>query len=236
MLGLHQVSKWYGPRANAGAQPGVHARVLDQVDLTLKSGDFLYIIGGTGAGKSTLLRVMATLESPSEGTVSLFGYDLARVSRQTMQSIRRGLGYIPQDLQLLPDFNVIDNITIGLHWSSGGAKRSAATRGPLVDEWIEKLHLGDVRSKRPAELSGGESQRVAIARALVRQPQLIVADEPTGAQDKESIWTVMEGFVKTAAPITVIATHDREVVRRLRKRCAVLEAGKLRLEDATCIY
>lgn len=230
MLALHHVSKWYGP--------DVQAKVLDQVDLSLKAGDFLYIVGGTGAGKSTLLRMLASLELPSEGSVTLMGVDVARASRSTLQQLRRSVGYIPQDLQLLPDFTVLENIEIGARWSTSTARRSqrSAQGGNAVDDWIERLRLGDVRHKRPAELSGGEAQRVAIARALVRQPSIIVADEPTGAQDKESIWTVMEGFVKTAAAITLVATHDREVVRRLRKRCAVLEGGKLRLEEASCIY
>jgi ABC-type ATPase involved in cell division len=226
MLALHRVSKWYGPNAQA--------KVLDHVDLTLKSGDFLYIVGGTGAGKSTLLRMLASLELPSEGSVTLMGVDVARANGSTLQGLRRSIGYIPQDLQLLSDFTVEENIAIGARWSSAAARRSQTPQS--VGEWVERLKLGDVRHKRPAELSGGEAQRVAIARALVRQPQLIVADEPTGAQDKESIWTVMEGFVKSAAAITLVATHDREVVRRLRKRCAVLENGTLRLEEASCIY
>lgn len=232
MLALQGISKWYG--FQNPHRPQDVARVLDQVHLTLKSGDFLYIVGGTGAGKSTLLRLMATFERPSEGSVSLFGYDLSRVSASTLQQIRRGLGYIPQDLQLLEDFDVMENIFVGLRWA--GHRVRTAEHRKQMEPWLERLQLEKVRHKRPRELSGGEQQRVAIARALIRQPQLIVADEPTGAQDKESIWKVMDGFVKSTSASVVIATHDREIVRRLRKRCAVLEQGKLRVEDSTCIY
>lgn len=226
MVHLQSVSKSYFGQA----------RVLDQVHLDLKKGDFLYVVGGSGAGKSSLLRMLATEEAPSSGNVSLFGYNLGSVAPLTLQAIRRTLGYVPQNVRLLPDLSVEDNVALAL--SVAGRRAMGADAKARMDELLEKLGLAHLRAKPAAALSGGEAQRVAIARALVRNPELIVADEPTGAQDKEFTWSVMDLLLRanlTGATV-VVATHDREIVRRVRKRVAVLKGGRLALEEALCIY
>jgi cell division transport system ATP-binding protein len=226
MVNLVGVSKWYAGQTH----------VLDQVQLDLKKGDFLYVVGGTGAGKSSLLRMLATQESPSLGALSLFGYSIASASASTLRAIRRAIGYIPQDVKLIPDLTVFDNVAMSL--SLAGGKTLSAPHKSRIHELLGRLGLDSKHDKEAASLSGGEAQRVAVARALIRSPELIIADEPTGSQDRDFKWSVMDLFLKAnvAGSTVVLATHDREVVRRVRKRCAILRGGKMALEESPCTY
>ncbi len=226
MIQISGVSKWYHGQT----------RVLDQIHLELKKGDFLYVVGGSGAGKSSLLRLIATEELPSSGTVSLFGYSLASVAPSTLRAIRQMIGYVPQNVRLIQDLSVYDNIALSL--SLAGRRVLNAEARARMNEIIDRLGLTTKKETRAGLLSGGEAQRVAVARALVRAPELIIADEPTGSQDKDYTWALMEMFVKAniGGATVVLATHDREIVRRVRKRCASLRNGRLALEESLCIY
>lgn len=221
MVSLNRVSKAYF------GQP----KIFNQIQLHLEKSAFLFIVGGSGAGKSSLLRMVASEEKPTEGSVSLFGYDLSRTTSSGLQTIRRSLGYVPQDVRLVPDLTVQDNV--GLAVSVGGRRKLNAQSRSRIRELLEVLGLSHKALKLGRELSGGESQRVAIARALAREPELIVADEPTGAQDQNYTWVIMDLFLKANArgASIVVATHDREIVRRMRKPCAVLKGGQLQLES-----
>lgn len=216
--------------------PSAQQQVLDHVNLGLGKGEFLYVIGGTGAGKSSLLRLITTEDSPTRGIVSLFGYDLARASSSTVRAIRRSIGFVPQNIGLIGDLTVYENVALSL--SVINKRFISADTKARVRELLEKLGLAQKAGVLARNLSGGEGQRVAIARALVRNPQLLIADEPTGAQDKEFIWAIMDIFLRAnlSGVTTIVATHDREIVRRVRKKCATLRAGRLALEDALCIY
>ena len=230
MLSLQGVSKWYS------TDFGQPTKVLDQLELHLNKGDFLYIVGGTGAGKSTLLRLLATEETPSQGAVSLFGYDLGSVSSNTLRAIRQVIGYIPQDIRLIPDLSVYDNVALSL--SLAGKRSLHADAKNRISEILERLGLSAKKDKPCHILSGGEAQRVAVARALVRKPEMIIADEPTGAQDPDSTWAMMDLFVRAnmAGTTVVLATHDRQIVRRVRKPCGNLKSGRIALEDSLCTY
>ena len=227
MITLHSATKSYFG----------DTRVLDQVSLDLKRGDFLYVVGGSGAGKSSLLRLMATEEHPTAGTVQLLGYDLSKVSSGMLRSIRQALGYVPQDVRLIPDLSVYDNIALSAALSSRRAPQGAERR-QRIHELLEEIGLAGKRDKLASQLSGGEAQRVAVARALVRNPDIIVADEPTGAQDRDFTWKLMEMLLKANArgATVVVATHDREMVRRVRKPCATLRDGRVLMEEGLFFY
>lgn len=230
MIQLSSVSKWFhSPQ-----------RVLDQISLEIKGGDFLYVLGGSGAGKTSLLRVLSTEDIPSDGDVNYFGYPLSKISASTLKTIRQAIGYVPQHSRLIPDLTVSENLMMSLTLSGkrNGAGSSSAEARRRSDDLLERLSLIQLRARRASQLSGGEAQRVAIARALIRQPQILIADEPTGAQDRDHTWSIMDLLLKANLTGTsvVIATHDREIVRRVRKRCAQMTEGRLMLEDSLCIY
>lgn len=211
------------------------SRVLEQVNLELKKGEFIYVVGGSGAGKTTLLRLLATEEAPSQGSVSLFGYSLNSVSASTLRNIRRALGYVPQNVRLIGDLSVFDNVAMSLALS--GRKAVASDQRSKINHVLERLGLASKKEVLASALSGGESQRVAVARALVRSPELIIADEPTGAQDNEYTWSMMDLFQRAnlGGSTVVVATHDREIVNRVRKRCAVLRGGNVQFEGAAAL-
>jgi cell division transport system ATP-binding protein len=241
MVSVIDVSKWYRAQGVRDSHSGQayskgQFRVLEHINLELKKGEFLYLVGGSGAGKSTLLRLLATEETPTAGSIALFGYHLKTASSSTLRAIRRVIGYIPQDIRLIHDLSVFDNVALSLSLL-GHRFLSSQCRLKICDI-LGKLGLESKKNDLAMTLSGGEAQRVAVARALVRSPELIVADEPTGAQDRDFRWGLIDQFLKASASGTtvVLATHDREIVRRVRKKCAVLRAGKVAFEEAMCIY
>lgn len=211
-------------------------RVLEQVNLDIKKGDFVYVVGGSGAGKTTLLKLLSTEEAPTTGSITLFGYSLfaqgkSSARRDQIQMIRRAIGYIPQQPKLIGDLSVYDNLSISVDL----AGRASAQNAPKskIHEILEKLGLTHRLKTRADRLSGGEAQRVAVARALVRQPDLLIADEPTGSQDNDHTWAMMELFsnLNQAGATLLVATHDREIIRRVRKRCVWLQSGQLVVES-----
>jgi cell division transport system ATP-binding protein len=217
MVSLKDVSKDYTNQI----------QVLRNVNLQVARSEFLYIMGGSGAGKSTLLRLIGTQEIPSQGSVSLFGYDTSRVSSLTLRAIRQSIGYIPQGLDLIPDLSVYDNVSLSLSFASAKVKSSISKTA--IFEHLERFGLAEKRNTRVSLLSGGEAQRVAFVRALAREPELIIADEPTGAQDFEHTWQMMNLFSKanTKGAAVIVATHDREIVKRMQKRCVILREGQI---------
>ncbi|MCM0606913.1 MAG: ATP-binding cassette domain-containing protein [Xanthomonadaceae bacterium] len=227
LIRIKDLTKWY-----FGETP-----VLSGVNLNVERGEFLYLLGGSGAGKSSLLRILVTEEKQTKGTLELFGYDLGKISSSTLRTIRQSIGYIPQNVRLIPDLSVYDNVALSL--SLGGPKaHTGAKARTKINEILERVGLASSHAKMGLTLSGGESQRVAVARALVRSPDLIIADEPTGAQDRDFTWNLMNHLLNENQKGTavLIATHDREMIRRVRKKCAVLKSGSLTLEDSFCIY
>jgi cell division transport system ATP-binding protein len=203
--------------------------VWSQVQFELARGDFLYILGGSGAGKSSLLRIIASFESPSSGKVICHGVDLQNSSRSDLERVRKRIAYIPQNLGLIPELTIQDHIEM----TQSTVPTVDRQDSPALESLLALMNLKDKWRKRVATLSGGERQRVAILRALCRKTDLIIADEPTGAQDFEMTWKLMDLFVKTHLSGTAIllATHDLEMVRRLRKRCAILKDGVFKVED-----
>lgn len=223
MISLTGVTKSYS------TQPGV----LQDVHLNIEAGDFLYVVGSTGAGKTSLLKLLATEDKPTQGVVSVFGYPTHQLAPSALSSVRQSTGYIPQRSQLIPDLTLEENLLLARSFS-----RHASQSKSEMYELLERLGLITKRNKKVSSLSGGETQRAQLACALVRQPELILADEPTGAQDRDFTWVVMDLLVrahKNGATV-IVATHDVEIVRRVRKKCAHLKDGKLFLEDGTWVY
>jgi cell division transport system ATP-binding protein len=203
--------------------------VWQNVNFDLAQGDFLYILGGSGAGKSSLLRTVASFEQPTSGTVYCQGVNFQNSSNAELLRSRKRISFIPQNLGLIPDLTLRDHIEI------------TQLSLPLMDRvdhatmqnYLNLMGLKDKWDKQVGTFSGGEKQRVAILRALSKKCDLLIADEPTGAQDFEMTWKLMDLFVKLnlSGTTVLLATHDLEMVRRLRKRCAILRDGTFKVEE-----
>ncbi len=200
------------------------------IQFKLDRGEFLYILGGSGAGKSSLLRTIASFEQPTEGTVTVLGTSLQQATASEMQRLRRRVAYIPQNLGLVFDLTVRDHIEL----TRFSLKSNELVEYAQIKHFLKVMSLESYWDKKVGALSGGERQRVALLRALCKKTDLIIADEPTGSQDFEMTWKIMDLLVRVQLSGTAIlfATHDLEMVRRLRKRVGILKEGALKVEES----
>jgi cell division transport system ATP-binding protein len=207
---------------------------LKDVDLTIREGEYVFIVGPSGAGKSTLLKLLIRDEVATEGQVFIDGTDLARLKRREVPRVRRRIGTIFQDFKLLPGRTVWDNVAFALEVTGAPRKRI----GPAVDRVLALVGLTSQASQLPSQLSGGEQQRTAIARALVHDPRLIIADEPTGNLDPLISWEIIQLLLRiNEMGVTVLmATHDAEVVTALRRRVVALEDGRVVRDELGAAY
>ena len=193
---------------------------LRGVDLTVERGELVAIVGPSGSGKSTLLHIAGTLDRPSAGSVAIAGHDVAALSDRALSALRaRHIGFVFQSFHLVPGISARDNVAEGLLYR--GLPRARRRREAAAA--LERVGLGDRMGHRPHELSGGQKQRVAIARAVVGEPDLLLADEPTGALDSASGQAVLEllhDLGRDGATIAVI-THDTEIARQLPRQVRV---------------
>lgn len=200
--------------------------VLKGVDLELRRGELVGLVGPSGSGKSTLLHTAGLLEKPDEGSVLLDGEDCLKLNdRQRTLMRRTRLGFVYQFHHLLPEFNAIDNVAAPLYLS--GVRRSVARERAV--ELLEKMGLGHRLSHQPMEMSGGEQQRVAIARALSNRPKILIADEPTGNLDTKTTESVFQQLIETGRTeglAMLIATHNLALTQYM-DRVLTLEDGKL---------
>ena len=210
MLEANHLSKSY-------ATPAGELAVLRDVSLSLDAGDAACVMGPSGSGKSTLLYILGGLEPPTRGTVRLNGTDPYTLSADAIASFRnREIGFVLQDHCLLPQCTVLENVLVPT--LVGDADSGAEQR---ARELIAHVGLGDRLHHRPAELSGGEKQRAAIARALVRQPKMLLCDEPTGNLDAETAAVVADLLIKLHAEqhaIMIIVTHSEALGARFARR------------------
>ncbi len=201
--------------------------VLRGLDLEVRKGEQIAILGASGSGKSTLLHVLGGLDHPNEGQVSLCGQNLSGLSDAQIGRLRnRHLGFVYQFHHLLAEFSALENVMLPLSI----ARIDSASACRRATEMLEAVGLGQRLHHRPGELSGGERQRAAVARALVTRPSLVLADEPTGNLDRQTAWHVFELILslnRRQGAGLVMATHDLELADRMDKRYR-LEEGVLR--------
>jgi cell division transport system ATP-binding protein len=214
MIEFQNVSKQYKRGINA----------LSEITLEVAQGELAFLAGPSGAGKSTLLKMIAALERPSAGTITLHGQDIGRIKRSGLPYLRRKLGLIFQQQRLLEDRDILSNVMLPL-LVTGTAKAEAEKRARAA---LDKVGLLDKVASEPLSLSGGEQQRVAIARAIVNRPQVILADEPTANLDRASANKVLDALkaFNEAGVTCLISTHDEDILHRAQ-RVIYLEQGRL---------
>ena len=215
MIETYHLSKLYNR--------GVYA--LRDLSLTIDKGEFMFLTGPSGAGKSTLLRLLLREELPSEGDLKVLGRDLATLRPAQVQAYRRSVGFVFQEFRLVPRFTVFQNVTFVMR-VLGVPLGTQQRKTFQVLKWVGLQHR---MNALPEELSGGEQQRIAIARALVNDPQLILADEPTGNLDPDLSLEIMNLFreINARGTTVVVATHDRELIRRVGRRAVTLDQGRV---------
>lgn len=198
---------------------------LDGINLEVDRGEFVFLVGPSGAGKSTLLKLLYREEVPTSGQLLIDGKDVAKLPPRAVPYLRRNLGVIFQDFKLLPDRTVFDNVAFALECTDV-PRREIMRRVPAALELVGLRHKSRALA---AELSGGEQQRVAVARAIVRNPVLVIADEPTGNLDPENTWAIMNllNQINQMGATVVVATHAAEIVDSMKKRVVALERGRV---------
>lgn len=211
------LKKHYGEKHNI-------VKAIDGVNITVKKGEFLAIVGTSGSGKSTLLNMLGGLDNPTTGQVIVTGQDISQLSDEELTIFRRrNVGFIFQNFNLVPMLNLYENIVLPLDLDGETIDEE------YIDEVIELLHLGDKKRRFPNYLSGGEQQRGAIARALATKPSIILADEPTGNLDSKTSSEVLGLLKRTSKQFNqtiVMITHNNEIAQ-LADRIVRIEDGKI---------
>jgi cell division transport system ATP-binding protein len=224
MISLQRVTKTY--------RNGVTA--LEDVNVDVEKGEFVFIVGQSGSGKSTMIRLLLKEEEASKGEVFVAGKNLAKVSSWNVPKLRRNIGTVFQDYKLLTDKTVFENVAFALE-VIGKPKQQIDQRVPEI---LDYVGLGDKLNNFPDELSGGEQQRVSIARACVNRPLVLLADEPTGNLDPNTSVDIMRLLdkVNRIGTTVVMATHDQAIVDAMRRRVIELDKGKVIRDQARGVY
>lgn len=198
---------------------------LEDINIHIEEGEFVFILGHSGAGKSTFLKLIQMEEKPTKGKVFINGQDLTRIRRRKVPYLRRQMGVVFQDFRLIPTMTVYENVAFAMRVTNISTKK-IRDRVPFA---LSLVGLEDKMDRLPDELSGGEQQRVALARALVNNPDLLIADEPTGNIDPELSYEIVElldEINKTGTTILMV-THEHELVNRFHHRTVTLEKGRI---------
>jgi len=204
---------------------------LRDISLEFEKGEFCGIIGPSGSGKTTLLNIIGSLDTPSEGSATVLGKKVEKLSPRESALLRRNhMGFIFQTYNLLPVYTAYENVEFPLLIMNMPEKE----RKKKVMDALEWLGLSDRVNSRPGQLSGGEAQRVAIARAIVKQPELVLADEPTANLDAENSYNILERMIKLNRQLKttfIFATHDEKVIRHLRRKIHLVD-GQVTRDEA----
>ena len=213
MIKLEHVSKAYSA--------GVPA--VNDVNLEIDDGEFVFIVGDSGSGKSTIIKLLLKELEPTEGTITINEKVLSKIKRKQVPKFRRNVGVVFQDFRLLKDRNVYDNIA----FAQKVIGRSTAHIKKRVPQMLAMVGLAAKYKSKPRELSGGEQQRVAIARALVNEPSILLADEPTGNLDNNNAWEIMKLLeeINEKGTTVIVVTHYLEIVKVMKKRVITIKKG-----------
>lgn len=225
MILLDRVSKVYGRTATPA---------LDRVTLHVEPKEFVIVVGQSGAGKSTLLKLLTREERPSSGKIIVGGIDYDKLRDRDIPLLRRKIGVVFQDFKLLPNRTVFENVAFALE-VVGVSTREINHTVPKV---LDIVNLRGKEKRMPMELSGGERQRVAIARAIVRQPKILIADEPTGNLDPKHAWDVIAVLEKINryGTTVLLTTHNQDIVNKLKRRVVTIQHGQITSDRARSEY
>ena len=225
MILLDRVTKNYG-KSNKPA--------LNRASIHVGAGEFVIIVGTSGAGKSTRLKLLTREEKPSSGKIVVGGIDYDNLKDKHIPLLRRKIGVVFQDFKLLPNRTVFENVAFALE-IAGMTNREIKATVPKV---IELVGLKGKEKHFPHQLSGGERQRVAIARAVVRQPKILIADEPTGNLDPKHSWDIVRLLEKINkyGTTVILTTHNVEIVNKLKRRVITIDHGKITSDQARGSY
>lgn len=214
MIQIFRVSKSYGT-----------IKALDDINLRMRKGEFVFVTGPSGAGKTTLLRIIFGTAKPTSGQILISGINLNRISRLKLDLLRRKIGFVFQDFKLLKSKTIFQNVALALEVTG---ERPTIIR-KKTHQALRAVGLSGKEKAFPLELSGGEQQRVAIARAIINEPMLLLADEPTGNLDPDITKEIMVLFrsVNLRGTTLLIATHNRELLRDTGQRIIVLDKGRV---------
>ena len=224
MLIMSDVSKVY---------PGGSVALQD-VNVHIEPGEFVFVVGPSGAGKSTFIKMLFREVLPTTGSIFVNGMDILSLSPKEIPFMRRQLGIIFQDYRLLPDRTVYENVAFAMQVIEAPHRKIKRQ----VMNMLDLVGLRHRANAYPNELSGGEQQRIAIARAIVNDPVFVIADEPTGNMDPETSWDIMEIFkeINDTGTTIVMATHDKEVVDAMGKRVIAIEHGRIVRDEKEGVY
>jgi cell division transport system ATP-binding protein len=224
MIEIHHLYKKYGS----------DVFVLEDVNLSIDRGEFVFVVGSSGAGKSTLLKLLLREILPTKGFIKVFGRDITRLRKREIPYFRRNIGMVFQDFRLLGDRNVFENVAFSLR-VIGVSAREINKRVPLT---LKLVGLQDKALKNPGELSGGEQQRVCVARAIVNRPAVVLADEPTGNLDPNTSMEIMKLLhdINLRGTTVIVATHAKELVDYFQKRVVVLEGNRVVSDQERGVY
>jgi len=207
---------------------------LDRISLHVEPKEFVIVVGQSGAGKTTLLRLLTREEKPTSGKIIVGGVDYDKLRDRDIPLLRRRIGVVFQDFKLLPNRTVFENVAFALEIVGMGNREIRHT----VPKVLDIVNLRGKEKNMPMELSGGERQRVAIARAIVRQPKILIADEPTGNLDPKHAWDVINVLEKINryGTTVLLTTHNQEIVNKLKRRVVTIQHGKIASDRAKAEY
>jgi cell division transport system ATP-binding protein len=198
---------------------------LDDINIKIHKGEFVFFVGPSGAGKSTLVKLLMREQLPTNGSIIIDDVDIASLKRRQIPYLRRKLGVVFQDFRLLNNKTVFENVAFAMQVVEA-SKREIVRQVPRV---LSLVGLGDKADDYPAQLSGGEQQRVSLARAIVNNPPILIADEPTGNLDPDTAWDIMKLLkeINHRGTTVIMATHARDIVNYMRQRVVTLDKGRI---------